>query len=144
MAASLRTRKKASAQKTIQELTLFLAKAVGIDLTQEYDPDAFASLAVDMYQSSEPEVYTEQGQYLYNILQNLYAVTPDAQETNIPVERTTKVWFKHNRKAHDLTYAEFVDVILKTQQELLIDPIVDSDEKSILFVAVDFAVSLDD
>jgi len=113
MATSLRTRKKSSVspQPTVQDLAILLSRCLGLDLTQEYDPDTFSSMAVDMYQATDPDVYTEQGLQIYTLLQQLCLTTQ--QETAIvKTERRTKVWYQHSLTLQDKTDSELVDDIL--------------------------------
>lgn len=138
MKTSLRTRKKSSseAQPTAQDLALMLGKTLGIDLTQEYDPDAFSSMAVDMYQSTDPDVYTEQGAYIYNLLQQLCVVTQ--QETAIvKTERRTKVWYQHSLTLQDKTDSELIDDIL-ANYTLVVKPITDPETtEPVAFIAIE-------
>ena len=134
MAASLRTRKKSSsAQLTVQDLALLLGKTVGIDLTQEYDSDAFSSMAVDMYQSTDSDVYTEQGAYIYNLLQQL-CVTTQQETAIVKTERRTKVWYQHNLQVANLDDTELVNSLLV--YPTTIKTVFDAEGENLSFLAI--------
>lgn len=134
--ASLNRRKKATAEVTAQDLLLALAKAVGTDHAQEYNPDTFSSMWVDLYNEGDEESYQEQGAYIHNLLQQLY-VTLNTRDTTAIVaqERKTKVWYQHTLELVDRTDKELVDDLLDTYGALF-KPI-STDEGDLAFIAVE-------
>ena len=135
MKTSLRTRRKSSVP-TVQSLVDLLAKSLTLDLTQEYDPEAFSSMAVEMYQSTDPDVYTEQGAYIYGLLQQLQAVATESTAI-VKTERRTKVWYQHSLTLQDKTDSEIVDDIL-ANYTLIVKPITDPEtEDPVAFVAIE-------
>lgn len=142
MAALSKNRRKKGGQPTTQDLLLALSKAVGIDLTQEHDSDQFAQLWVDLYQSEDPDSYTAQGQYLYDLFVQLQGTLTTQQESTaiVPSERKTKVWYQHTLELVDKTDAELVDDLLSTYG-VLVKPI-RTEEEDLAFVAIE--VGFDD
>ena len=137
MAALFKKRRKKVAEPTAQDLVLALSKAVGIDLTQEYDPESFAQLWVDLYQSQDPDSYPAQGEYLYNLFMQLQAMLNVQQESTaiVAAERKTKVWYQHTLELVYKTDSELVDDLLSTYG-VLVKPIrTEADE--LAFVAVE-------
>ena len=138
MAVSLKRKKTPT--PTVQDLVLTLSKAIGIDLTEEYDSDSFAQLWVDLYQSEDPDSYPAQGEYLYNLFIQLQALLSAQQESTalVPTERRTKVWYQHTLELVDKTDSELVDDLLSTYG-VLIKPIrTEADELAFVAVEVGF------
>lgn len=138
MAVSLKRKKTPT--PTAQDLVLALSKAVGIDLTEEYDPDSFAQLWVDLYQSEDPDSYPAQGEYLYNLFIQLQAVLSAQQESTalVPTKRRTKVWYQHTLELVDKTDSELVDDLLSTYG-VLVKPIrTETDELAFVAIEVGF------
>jgi hypothetical protein len=142
MAALSKNRRKKGGQPTPQDLVLALSKAVGLDLTQEYDAESFSQLWVDLYQSEDPESYAAQGQYVYNLFVQLQDVLTTQQDTTaiVPVERKTKVWYQHTLELVDKTDGELVDDLLSTYS-VVVKPI-RTEGEDLAFVAVE--VGFDD
>lgn len=141
MAASLKNgRKKASVQPSVHDLLLALAKAVGTDHTQEYNPDTFASMWVDLYSNGDEESYQEQGAYVHNLLQQLEVAL--LTNTVVPTQRTTTVWYQGSLQVVSLTDTELVDVVTDVQQGVgastELRRVLDTDNKNLLFLAVTF------
>lgn len=135
MAVSLKRKKTPT--PTAQDLVLALSKAVGIDLTEEYDPDSFAQLWVDLYQSEDPDSYVVQGEYLYNLFIQLQALLQESTAI-VPTERRTKVWYQHTLELVDKTDSELVDDLLSTYG-VLVKPIrTETDELAFVAVEVGF------
>lgn len=135
MAVSLKRKKTPT--PTAQDLVLALSKAVGIDLTEEYDPDSFAQLWVDLYQSEDPESYVVQGEYLYNMFIQLQALLQESTAI-VPTERKTKVWYQHTLELVDKTDDELVDDLLSTYG-VLVKPIrTETDELAFVAIEVGF------
>lgn len=108
MAASLRGKKK---EQSALELVQSITKSIGLDISTEYDSDAFAQLWVDLYQSEDPEAFQLQGEYLYNLLQQLTDKLENSTSI-IPAERRTKIWNTRNLQLQNATDSEIVDEIL--------------------------------
>jgi hypothetical protein len=142
MAALSKNRRKKGGQPTPQDLVLALSKAVGLDLTQEYDAESFSQLWVDLYQSEDPESYAAQGQYIYDLFVQLQDVLTTQQDTTaiVPVERKTKVWYQHTLELVDKTDGELVDDLLSTYS-VVVKPI-RTEGEDLAFVAVE--VGFDD
>jgi hypothetical protein len=139
MATSLGKRRKKAAAPTPQDLVLALSKAVGIDLTQEYDPESFTQLWVDLYQSEDPDSYNVQGEYLYNLFVQLQSMLVTQQEITaiIPVERRTKVWYQHSLTLQDKTDSELVDDLLENYA-LIVKPVTDPTiSEPVAFLAIE-------
>ncbi len=126
--AGLNRRKKATAEVTAQDLLLALAKAVGTDHTQEYNPDEFSSMWVDLYSVGDEESYHEQGAYIHNLLQQLY-VTLNTRDTTaiVPVERKTKVWFTQENRVRSATDADIVDTFLNNPTVVKVSSLINED-----------------
>lgn len=138
MAVSLKRKKTPT--PTAQDLVLALSKAVGIDLTEEYDPDSFAQLWVDLYQSEDPESYTAQGEYIYNLFVQLQGALAGEKDSTaiVPTERKTKVWYQHTLELVDKTDDELVDDLLSTYG-VLVKPIrTETDELAFVAIEVGF------
>lgn len=129
MVTSLKKRRRqVSTQPSLQDLLLALAKAVGTDPTQEYDPDTFSSMWVDL----DEESYEEQGAYIHNLLQQLLNVQ---ESTAIVVtERKTKVWFQHDLQIANLNDSDLVDSLLG--YPTTVTTVFDADGKDLSFLAI--------
>ncbi len=128
-------KRRKKTEPTVLDQIVELGKTVGIDLTQEYDPEAFSSMWVSLYQSEDPDSYVEQGAVLFNQLLTLYKVLADKNaEQSAPIERRTKVWYQHSLVLQDKTDSEIVDGLLGNYPSL-VKPISD-DRGSVALLAI--------